>query len=164
MSVPVEVSAVLVAVDRTPVPFSESHVVSIVIPLEAVVSKKGKHGKKGKARHKPKAPNQAAQHVKTIEMQKESLAKKDAEIAQLLARLGGGAPPSEEAIQEQAPAPTTKATPKKETKSPAQQRPASPETAEAGSPLKRPPSLHVMARRASALSPGRSRSFGGSPD
>jgi hypothetical protein len=33
---------------------------------------------------------------------------------------------------------------------------------QAGSPLKRPPSLHVMAQRASALSPGRTRSFGGS--
>jgi len=30
-------------------------------------------------------------------------------------------------------------------------------------PLKRPPPLHVMAQRASALSPGRTRSSSGSP-
>ena len=46
-----------------------------------------------------------------------------------------------------------------QTKTPAPE----PDTAEAGLPLKRPPPLHVMAQRVSALSPGRTRSSGGSP-
>jgi hypothetical protein len=127
---------------------------------EAAAPKKGKQGKKGKGGHGPKAPNQAAQKDKTIEMQKQSLPKKDAENAQLradLARLRG-----EALATEQAPA---KPASKKEPKSPARQRPASPAPAEAGSPLKRPPPLHVIAQRASAISPGRTRtrSSGGSP-
>jgi hypothetical protein len=107
-----------------------------------------------------------AQHVKTIDMQTETIAKKDAEVAQLradLAWLRCEAPATEQSTQQQALAPT-KLTPKKEPKSHARLRPASLETTKTGSSLKRPPSLHVMAQRASALSPRRTRSFGGSLD
>jgi hypothetical protein len=140
---------------------------------EAAAPKKGMlAGKKSKGGHGPKPPTQAVQHVKTIEMQKETIAKKDAEaakkdaeVAQLRAenaRLRGGTHATGQPTQEPAPAPAKPAS-KKEPKSPARQRPASPRVAEVGSPLKRPPSLHVMAQRASALSPGRTRSSGGSP-
>ena len=54
---------------------------------EAVLPKKGKQGKKAKANHGPKAPNQAAQKDKTIQMQKETIAQKDAEIAKQAAEL-----------------------------------------------------------------------------
>jgi hypothetical protein len=63
----------------------------------------------------------------------------------------------------------TKPAPKKEPLLRARQHPASPQPAEgttppeAGSPLKRPPPLHIMAQRASALSPSRTHPSGGSP-
>ena len=167
---------------------SLSHLIAISRELiilsnnEAAAPKKGKQGKKGKGGHGPKVPTQAAQKDKTIEMQKQSLAKKDAElaekdaeatkkdaeVAQLRAEIAQlcfdtsatGQPTQEPAL--------TKPAPKKEPLPRARQRPASPQPAErttppeAGSPLKQPPSLHVMAQRASALSPGRTRSSGGS--
>jgi hypothetical protein len=85
----------------------------------------------------PKAPTQqVAQHVKTIKLLKESNAKKDAEaaekdaeVAQLraeIAQLRFGTPATGQPTQEPAPA---KIPP-----------------GEAGSPLKRPPPLHVLAR------------------
>jgi hypothetical protein len=141
---------------------------------EAAAPKKGKPaGKKKKGGHGPKAPTQAAQKDKTIQMKETiakkdaEVAKKDAEVAQLraeIARLRFETPATGQPTQEPALA---KPAPKKEPLPRARQRPASPQPAErttppeAGSPLKRPPSLHVMAQRASALSPGRTRSFGG---
>ena len=149
---------------------------------EAAASKKGMPaGKKSKGGHGPKAPTQAAQKDKTIEMQKETIAKKDAEVAQKdvenaqlraeNARLRSGTPATGQPTQEPAPAHSViKPGLKKEPVSHARQRPASLQPAEraapaeTGSPLKRPPSLHVMAQRASALSPGRTRSSSdGSP-
>jgi hypothetical protein len=135
---------------------------------EAAAPKKGTPaGKKSKGGHGPKAPTQAAQHVKTIKLLKESNAKNVAEVAQLRAenaRLRGGTHATGQPTQEPAP---VKPGPKKEPLPRARQRPASPQPAErttppeAGSPLKRPPPLHVMKQWASALSPGRTRSFGG---
>jgi hypothetical protein len=139
---------------------------------EVAAPKKGNQGKKGKGGRGPKAPTQAAQKDKTIEMQKETIAKKDAEVAkkdvenaQLRAenaRLRSGTPATGQPTQEPAPAHSViKPGLKKEPVSHARQRPASPQPAEraapaeTGSPLKRPPSLHVMAQRASALSPSR---------
>jgi hypothetical protein len=103
--------------------------------------------------------------TETIAKKDAEVAKKDAEVAQLraeIARLHGEAPATQQPTQEPAPEPAKPAS-KKEPQSPARQRSAPPETAEVGSPLKRPPSLHVMAQWASALSPGRTRSSGGSP-
>jgi hypothetical protein len=125
----------------------------------AVPPKKGKQGKQAKANHGPKAPNQATQKDKTIQMQKETIAQKDAEIAKQaaeLAQLRGEFKPTDHRNQEPALAR------KKAPKSPARQRPTIParEATEAGSRMKRPPSLHTMAQRANTLSPGRTRSFG----
>jgi hypothetical protein len=50
-----------------------------------VPKKKEKQGKKGKAGHGPKAPNQAAQKNKKFEMLKEAFAKKNAEVGKLAA-------------------------------------------------------------------------------
>jgi len=102
------------------------------------------------------------------------VAKKDAEVAknvaenaQLraeIARLRFETSATGQPTQEPA---LTKPASKKEPLPRARQRPASPQPAErttppeAGSPLKQPPPLHVMAQRASALSPGRTRSSGG---
>ena len=141
---------------------------------EVAAPKKGNQGKKGKGGRGPKAPTQAAQKDKTIEMQKETIAKKDVENAQLHAenaRLRSGTPATGQPTQEPAPAHSViKPGLKKEPVSHVRQHPASPQPAEraappeAGSPLKRPPPLHVMAQPASALSPDRTRSSsGGSP-
>ena len=89
---------------------------------------------------------------------KESLGKAEAEIA----RLRCNAPPPAQAKQELTPQPASvKPDRRKEPKSAAKQLQISPQSpAAVGSPLKRPPPLHVMAQRAGALSPGRTRSFG----
>jgi hypothetical protein len=154
---------------------------------EAAAPKKGTPAsKKSKGGHGPKAPTQAAQKDKKIEMQKETIvkkdaeaakkdakattevAKKDAEIARLraeIARLRSETPATGQPTQEPAPA---KPAPKKEPLPRARPRPASPQPAdrvappEADSPLRRPPPLHIMAQLASARSPDRTRSSGGS--
>ena len=159
--------------------------------------------KKGQGGHGPKKQDQSAQKDKTIAMLKVSLAKSQAELAQLR---GGAPPPTKQATKQEPPPAAANGKPdhKKKPKTPAKQRPVSPPPAtgqptqepapahsvikpglkkepvshvrqhpaspqpaeraappEAGSPLKRPPPLHVMAQRASALSPGRTRSSGG---
>ena len=91
------------------------------------VPKKAAKAKKGKGGHGPKKQDQSAQHLKTIAMLKESLAKSQAENANSqseIARLRGGAPPSDHAHQEPAlPLAKPGVSHKEEPTSPAKQRP-----------------------------------------
>jgi hypothetical protein len=73
---------------------------------KASAPKKAAKANTGKGGHGPKKQDQSSQHLKTIAMLKESLAKRDAELAKSQAenaRLRGGAPPSDQARQEPTP-------------------------------------------------------------
>ena len=65
--------------------------------------KKTAKGKKGKGGHGPKKQDQSAQHLKTIVILKESLAKAEAKNAQLR----GGAPPPTKQATKQEPSPAS---------------------------------------------------------
>ena len=90
--------------------------------------KKTTKGKKGKGGHGPKKQDQSAQHLKTIAILKESLAKARAENAQLR---GGAPPPTKQAPKQEPPPATANGKPdhKKKPTAPAKQRPVSPESA-----------------------------------
>jgi hypothetical protein len=112
---------------------------------------------------RPKKQGQRTQQHDMIAMLKDSLAKKDAELANSqveIARLRGGAPPPEHTNQDPVPASANdKLGRKKEPTSPVKQRPASPRPpapspAPVTSPLIQPPPLHVMsAMRKASLRP-----------
>ena len=90
--------------------------------------KKTPKGPKGKGGHGPKKQDQSAQHLKTIAILKDSLAKAQAENAQLR---GAAPPPTKQGYNQEPPLASAegKAGHKKRSKSPAQQRPASPQPA-----------------------------------